>query len=214
MWFLIYLFVECIYQPQSKKRVCNVCKRLGGEVLSSPQYCFINLQYYTHTSAQVPRLTGKRALKKNFPKNFLRSFLAVTAKVVCRWGPVLQVDEDASNYLHKKSCCLAQLGYVRWEKREAGKDFNTYSCSTKGSLMNCVAQWWKKKKKLLQLIHCVSLLWQPGRTMNAPGENHTLSRRNRALAWQLTVNWRMYLITSSKPLETCIIDGAPKSLSH
>lgn len=156
----------------------------------------------------------KRALKRNFLKNFLHSFLAVTAKVLCRWCPVPQVDKDARNYLHIKSRCLAQLGRVRREKREARKDFNTNSCSTKGNIKNCPAGGWEKRETASAVDSlCLFSMTTRSHLERSLWKSHVESTQ-QALAWQLTVNGHVYLLTSSKPLETCIIDGTPGSRSH
>lgn len=161
----------------------------------------------SHHNTVLFKCTGdsqKRARKRNF----LHSFLAVTVKVLCRWCPVPQVDKDARNYL------LAQLGRVWRERREGRNDFNTNSCSTKGNIKNCPAGWWEKR----ETASAVDSLCLFSRTTRSHLErslwkSHVESTQ-QALAWQLTVNGHMYLITSSKPLETCIIDGTPGSRSH
>lgn len=163
----------------------------------------------------------KRAVKKeNFLKkkktpNFLHSFLAVTVKVLCRWGPVLQVDQDACNYLHIKKVVawpsLAESDERRGRHRGSS---NTYSWSTKHSIMNCAAGGQKKKEKASAADSFRLFL-------TATGSHHgcSLWKSHPEPAQQgvsMTANCKLASVSRHlfKPLETCIIDGALESLSH
>lgn len=89
----------------------------------------------------------KLSWKKKKTLNFLHSFLAVTVKVLCRWGPVLQVDQDACNYLHiKKVVAWPSLAESDERRGRQRGSFNTCSWSTKHSIMKCAAGGRKKRK--------------------------------------------------------------------